>query len=190
MGGGKETLSPTGTHPVQQVSWNDAVMFCNWLSFREGLERCYTPTHRLTGKWKLTAGANGYRLPDDAEWEYACRAGTRTRFSCGQDSKFLEDYAVYRKEEFTRRCGSKLCNGWGIFDMHGNVWEWVNDSAKTLMPGAASVNGPTAADLRCLRGGSRGESAIRVQSDSRSRHRPNHRSSALGFRVVRSAVID
>lgn len=188
--GEREALSPTGMHPVQQVSWNDAVMFCNWLSFREGLERYYTPTNRLAGTWTRAAGANGYRLPDDAEWEYACRAGTTTRFACGHDIEFLEDYAVYRNEDFTRRCGSKLCNGWGIFDMHGNVWEWVNDSAETLMPVAASTGGPTPESLRCLRGGSRGQPASLVESGVRSRLLPHHRSSALGFRVVRSADIN
>jgi formylglycine-generating enzyme required for sulfatase activity len=142
-------MSPTGMHPVQQVNWNDASMFCNWLSSQEGLERCYKQIEK-TGKWQLIPDTDGYRLPNDAEWEYACRAGTRTRFACGNAAEFLEDYAVYAKEEFTKPGGSKLCNAWGIFDMHGNVWEWVNDCP------TVATDGPAAANRRYLRGGSRG----------------------------------
>lgn len=126
-------ISPSDQHPVQQVTWIEAVMYCNWLSRKEGLPVCYERTGKVwdipTGtfeEWALVPDASGYRLPAHAEWEHACRATSATDFSFGDDSRHLPRYCVFGSNR-TEVCGSKLPNDWGLFDMHGNVAEWCND---------------------------------------------------------------
>jgi formylglycine-generating enzyme required for sulfatase activity len=125
--------SPTADHPAQKVSWSDAVLFCNWLSLQEGRKPCYERTFAKEkmgsrGKedvvWRLVSGATGYRLLSETEWEYACRAGTETQYSMGSDKALLARYCQMAPAELTALCGDKLPNGWGLYDMHGNVWEW------------------------------------------------------------------
>jgi serine/threonine protein kinase/formylglycine-generating enzyme required for sulfatase activity len=150
--GPNEQISPTSEHPVQRVSWDEAVMFCNWLSMREGLIPCYErkeqPTRGLgetpeqPETWVFNTSANGYRLPTEAEWEYACGAGTTSKFSHGDDETLLQKYAVFR-ESRTEPCASKLPNPWGLFDMHGNVWEWCQDRYETY-PAAPLLHDPLA----------------------------------------------
>ena len=180
-------VSPSGAHPVQQVSWNDAVMFCNWLSDREGREACYVRKNHATedGGWTLVHAANGYHLPSDAQWEYACRAGSSTRFCCGESDEFLNQYAVFRREDHTEPCGSRMCNAWGLFDMHGNVWEWAGEYPLSIAKQAAQKDMRVNPSMKLLRGGSRGGTGAQLSSDWRDWHRPDYRSQALGFRVVR-----
>jgi len=125
--------------PVEQVSWFDAVEYCNRRSQREGLTPAYTISgsgDNRTVTWNQNA--NGYRLPTEAEWEYACRAGTITPFSTGNN--ITTDQANYngnypynnnakgQYREQTTPVGSFSANPWGLYDMHGNVWEWCWDS--------------------------------------------------------------
>src|SRR5712692_6829482 len=107
-GGGPE-------HPVEMVSWDDAVAFCKKLS--------ELPEEKKAGRV--------YRLPTEAEWEYACRAGTRTAYSFGDDASKLGEYCWYgvSAQSRTHAVGQKLPNGWGLHDMHGNVWEFTIDGA-------------------------------------------------------------
>ena len=177
-------VSPTGDHPAQQVSWYDAVMYCNWLSREEGK----TPAYRNTGKkekgnlndgkydqWELIEGSTGYRLPLDVEWEYACRAGTRTDWSSGSDEQFLADYCQMYPSKLGAVVGQKLPNAWGLQDLHGNVWEWCNDLNDDV--GVSRVG----------RGGSWRDGAASCRSASRSGYYPSYRSHDLGFRVALSS---
>ncbi|MCI0456952.1 MAG: bifunctional serine/threonine-protein kinase/formylglycine-generating enzyme family protein, partial [Gemmataceae bacterium] len=119
-------VSPTDDCPVQAVSWRDAVLFCNWLSRHEGRRPCYVRTGTTPERWGCQFDADGYRLPTEAEWEYANRAGSTTLFPIGNEPDLLTSYA---NMELLRALpsGSRLPNRWGLFDMMGNVWEFCWD---------------------------------------------------------------
>ena len=121
------------------VSWNDAASFCEWLSRKIG-KKC--------------------RLPTEAEWEYACCAGSTTRFCFGDDARDLRDYGWSKENAFRKShpVGQKMPQAWGIYDMHGNVWEWCSDwyDAKyySRMPAPDDPPGALSGSFRVLRGGS------------------------------------
>jgi formylglycine-generating enzyme required for sulfatase activity len=178
--GAEKLHSPTPDHPVQRVTWYDAALFCNWLSRKEGLTPCYVRTANASTSqygehdaWRLVADAAGYRLPTDEEWEYSCRAGTTTEFPSGNDEEMLRRYAVIQSSR-TAAGGSKLPNGWGLFDMHGNVWEWCTDGFQKL-----------AVPVRVVRGGSWNFTAEGRQFSFRDGLPPASRFNYLGFRVAR-----
>jgi formylglycine-generating enzyme required for sulfatase activity len=114
----------SSNHPVEQVSWEDAVEFCKKLSD--------LPQEKAAGRV--------YRLPTEAEWEYACRAGSKSAYSFGDERDSLDDYAWYGEngDGKTHPVGQKKPNGWGLYDMHGNVWEWCNDWYGDYPKGAVS----------------------------------------------------
>jgi sulfatase modifying factor 1 len=172
--------------PVSNVAWFDAVAFCNRLSEREGLVPCY----QVEGEqilWDRVAG--GYRLLTEAEWEYACRAGTSTRWSFGDDEGRLGDYAWFdgNSNRKPRSVGRKLPNAWGLYDMHGNVWEWCWDwfgpyTAERQIDPA----GPETGDWRSARGGAFDESPRYLRSAFRSGGQSSGRTRFVGFRCARS----
>jgi serine/threonine protein kinase/formylglycine-generating enzyme required for sulfatase activity len=190
------TVSPTENHPAQRISWDDIILFCNWLSRKERLDPCYVRTGATEGAsdgdrefdgWRRIPGATGYRLPTEAEWEYACRAGTTTVYACGTPVAVLSDYAVYQSDQ-AHECGSKLPNGWGLFDMHGNVREWCQDWDQAYGADGTVIDpiGAPTKDVRVriTRGGHWSGLPIPCQSSSRHRAFPSTRSNAIGFRVA------
>jgi len=150
---------------------------------------------RLIERLNVSPEGGSYRLPTEAEWEYACRAGTTTRWSCGEDSIELHDYAWYSENDaraelrYARPVGTKLANPWGVHDMHGNVWEWVQDWWH-LYWGAAQVDppGPPSGVYRVARGGTFFSTARLARSATRYLQTPDRRHSLIGARLCREAL--
>jgi len=127
MGKNPSKNQQSGRNPVERVRWTDAVAYCNARSKRDGLEPCYREVK--PGAWECDFQAGGYRLPTEAEWEYACRAGTDSDYCFGNDAQEMGKYAWYASNagNKTHPVGQKQPNAWGLFDMHGNVWERCQD---------------------------------------------------------------
>lgn len=183
----RETGFPqTDNHPVVNVTFRDAVAFCNWLGKQEGKR---------------------YRLPSEAEWEYACRAGTSFRFYHGDDPKELPKYAyvinvpgqdnfanvqdqvhfLKSGESLTAKVGSRLPNAWGLYDMLGNVWEWTNDwESDDYYSWSPSVDPPGPGDgtARVRRGGGWNSFPMYTRPAFRNLDPPFSRCANFGFRVV------
>jgi len=184
--------------PVECVTWFDAIEFCNKLSVKEGLTPVYTITGRtpatgypieaatVTATWEN----NGYRLPTEAQWEYACRAGSTTDWTFGNDQNQLTNYAWYyaNSNDKTHQVGKKTANAWGLYDMHGNVFEWCWDWFGWSYYGeSGNTNnpvGPSSGTHRVARGGDYRNSTVHTRSASRSYLYPVVCGS-IGFRVVR-----
>jgi formylglycine-generating enzyme required for sulfatase activity len=169
-------------HPVEEVSWMDALTFCRKLSERERLKPPGGPSGLLD--------VEGYRLPTEAEWEYACRAGNTTRFSFGDDPARLGEFAWYRENAAptTHRVGLKSPNGFGLYDMHGNVRELCWDNYDGMFYGhSPDVDplGPMQAPSRVNRGGCWDDFPDNMRA-ARRHPRPPTRGFSMGFRVARS----
>lgn len=139
--------------PVERTQWTDAVRFCNRCSELEGLTPCYN-----LDTWECDFAAAGYRLPTEAEWEYACRAGSAGKYGFGDDDSELPKYAWLKphSQGKTRPVGQKSANRWGLSDMHGNVWQWCNDWHEGTYYKESPKDdprGPTTGKMRVLRGG-------------------------------------
>jgi formylglycine-generating enzyme required for sulfatase activity len=142
----------------------------------------------------MVGAGEGYRLPTEAEWEYTCRAGTETRYSFGDDAAMLGEYAWY---DPAPRCQTepverKRPNDWGLYDLHGNVWEWCwdwyDEGYYRTSPGVDPL-GAEGADYRILRGGSWRDKAGCLRSAYRGRHAPEYRHPSMGFRVARGSSV-
>jgi formylglycine-generating enzyme required for sulfatase activity len=174
-------------YPVESVSWLNAVRFCNKLSELEGMK----PFYKIVGEtvsvpdWK----GSGYRLPTEAEWEYACRAGSTTRYSFGNDPAGLADHGWFagNSGRMTHPVGQKGANGFGLHDMHGNVWEWCwdgyHDSSYKESPADDPIGSPLTAH-RVVRGGSWSTYPRLCRSAFRFGGTSANRGSALGFRLA------
>ena len=183
----------TDDSPVSQVTWNDGVVFCNWLSEQEQRETCYR-SDAISG-WIFLRQANGYCLPTEAVWEYACRAGTTTQYSFGDDVTELKQHGWYNMSSggSARAVGLKLVNPWGLFDLHGNVREWCQDTydAKWYEKiGPDNLSDPLnsyASSTRVVRGGSWEHYQSYCRSASRNSTIASRRDANYGFRPVRGA---
>ena len=190
--------------PVNTSTWYDAAAYCNWLSEQEGIPKdqwCYDPDQQFSDGMHLPADylqRTGYRLPSEAEWEYACRAGAATSRFFGEAEDLLGQYAWYTKnslDRWTLPVGSLKPNDFGLFDMLGNVLEWCQDRALFYQfeeDGSAREDreddGPVQdQERRVLRGGSFYNLTARyVRSASRSFLQPDYRNGTFGFRVART----
>jgi formylglycine-generating enzyme required for sulfatase activity len=190
-----------GKRPVEQVSWYDALVFCNKLSIKEGL----TPAFSISGKtdpsewgtvptssndtWNavvIVSGSTGYRLPTEAQWEYACRAGTTTAYNTGDTINDNTGWYEDNSGSKTHQVGLKPANVWGLYDMHGNVWEWCWDRNENYSSGAQTdPMGASSGSSRVLRGGGWNGSEGNLRSAFRINFIPYYRVLSLGFRLVR-----
>jgi formylglycine-generating enzyme required for sulfatase activity len=175
--------------PVENVSWYDAIEYCNKRSEREGL----TPVYTIRGsednravRWNRSA--NGYRLPTEAEWEYACRARTTTAYNTGASINNNTGWYNANSAGSTQEVGQKAANAWGLYDMHGNVYEWCWDWYGSYASGAqADPVGAASGTNRVIRGGSWSDGGRYLRSAFRSFNTPSLRISDIGFRLVRNA---
>ncbi len=159
-------------HPAERVSWYAATQYCNMRSLREGLRPCYDAK---TGACDFMA--DGYRLPTEAEWEYACRAGTVTPWCNGSEPGKLGSTAWFKgnASKATHPVRQKSPNAWGLYDMHGNVAEWCNDVYREgygVTAEADDPHGPAAGDERVLRGGNFAGNEDSCRSSARSCRAP------------------
>lgn len=159
--------------PVENVSWIEAVTFCNKLSELMNLEQCYSINHS-TEKVNLNSKANGFRLPTEAEWQYACQAGTK-KIRYGE----LDDIAWIKNNSDNKPhiIGQKLPNEWGLFDILGNVWEWCSDIYDETVYGT----------YRVFRGGGWCDLERSVMATTRRRSHPfSFKIDDLGFRIAKN----
>ena len=169
----KNYVRKNANNPAVYISWNDCQAFIRKLNQMEG--------------------GNKYRLPTEAEWEYACRAGSAKRFSFGNSDGQLGGYTWYdgntdsAGEAYAHGVGTKKPNVWGLYDMHGNVWEWCRDWYGDYPSGSViDPEGPSSGVYRVYRGGSWGDEAGGCRSANRNRREPGNRFVILGFRLVRA----
>jgi sulfatase modifying factor 1 len=176
--------------PVETVSWLDAIKYCNALSEKENLK----PFYRIDGDRVSVPDwdGEGYRLPTEAEWEYACRAGTKTKYWFGDNAGELGRHAWFdgNSQGRTQRVRTSPENPFRLHDMHGNVWEWCWDwyGANYYNSPSSSIDptGPETGDGRVLRGGSWVQLAWFLRSAFRFRFTPAYRLNYVGFRLART----
>jgi formylglycine-generating enzyme required for sulfatase activity len=174
MGNNPSEFKGDPNRPVENVSWEDVQEYIRELNRRNGGEQ--------------------YRLPTEAEWEYACRAGTATAYHFGNKSEQLGQYGWYKENAggHTHPVGKRKPNGWGLHDMHGNVWEWVEDwyapsYAAESVRSRMDHSSPAERKDRVNRGGSWVFDADFCRSATRGHVTPGHRAYDLGFRLLRTA---
>jgi len=197
--------------PVVNVSWYDAVLYCNWLSEEEGLDKCYSDEDGDGLLDTMDINQNGYRLPAEEEWEYACRAGTTTEYYWGNEMDGEYCWYCDNSYDVVHPVGQKMPNSWELYDMSGNVSEWCDNLygyplcfysnyagfKADLLPGIeiffrnddlsySSLAGLIFGNERVSRGGSWSDSAWNCSSGCRGYSRPNTCNNSLGFRVVRN----
>ena len=181
-----------GRHPVNQRQWETVTG--NNPSHFKGEDRpvetvSWEDVQQYIQKLNELAGEARYRLPTEAEWEYACRAGSNGEYCFGDQEAILGKYAWYNNNsnQETHPVGLKRPNAWGLFDMHGNVWEWVQDWRGDYPSGSVTdPEGPSSGSVRVYRGGSWGINAWLCRSALRLFNAPDFRIDRLGFRLLRT----
>jgi formylglycine-generating enzyme required for sulfatase activity len=203
MGNNPACFDSGSTWPVEQVSWYNAALFCNALSKLANKDTVYTyGDSKMDSTVVIDYTKNGYRLPTESEYEYACRAGTATDYYWGRnyppdftsDTLALDSNAVWSNNSngTTRPVMTKKPNAWGLYDMSGDVWEWCNDwfgnygDSSQTNPTGATIGSFSGGNVRVLRGGSwsLNVDASTLCSAYRNGTNPNHAYSNIGFRVV------
>jgi formylglycine-generating enzyme required for sulfatase activity len=201
----RKSYAPTPDCPINDVAWYEAAAYCNWLSQQEGIPEdqwCYVPNARGEYAEGMRMRPNylslaGYRLPTEAEWEFACRAGAVTSRSYGEAEELLGRYAWYATNSQDRSMlppGSLEPNDLGLFDMHGNALEWCQDRFADYAPGKAGQPAEDGEDLsdikssvsRVMRGGAFIYQPVLVRSAGRYRYGPADHNSLVGFRPART----
>lgn len=180
MGTNPSHFQGDGSRPVENVSWNDAVDFCQKLTVQQ----------RTAGR-TLPDGYI-YRLPTEAEWEFACRAGTTTRYYTGDEDSDLAEAGWYggNSGNQTHPDGQKKPNAWGLYDMHGNVWDWCEDWYGPYTKAAVvDPTGPGTGYFHVVRGGGWWRNAAASRSASRDHHMASYHFSNVGFRVALAPVL-
>lgn len=176
--------------PVENVTWLDAIEFCNALSLREKLTPCY----ERNGDEVTNLEGSGYRLPTEAEWEFACRAGTESPWSFGNHDASFEQFAwVANNSGFhSRPVGQLTPNAFQLHDLHGNLWEWCQDGFDARFyesltdPIVSDPAGPPPANVRCMRGGVWDNTIRLCRSAHRGANQATSHNGSIGFRVVRT----
>jgi formylglycine-generating enzyme required for sulfatase activity len=161
------------SHPVETVTWKDAVCFCNKISILTGLNPCYS-IHTESEEITFDLTADGFRLPTEAEWEYACKAGTSgIRYGEIMSIAWFKD----NSDKTTHQVGQKEPNAWGLYDMLGNVWEWCSDIYDATVYGS----------YRIFRGGGWSDEERSIMATTRRRSHPlKFKIDDLGFRIARN----
>ena len=178
----------TSSFPVEMVTWYDAIEYCNRVSRKEGLQEyykidgvTYEDKHIVDATVTIVSG-DGFRLPTDVEWEYACRAGTETKFAFGDDLTTADANIASKWDPGPSarptHVKSYNSNNWGLYDCHGNVSEWTFDLGLGWKEG------------RIIRGGSYQRTTWWAESGTREDHRPNYAFFSVGFRVARHVSKD
>lgn len=192
--------SPQENGPIVMVNWFRAAQYCRWLSEQAGLsedQMCYPAVDKIVDGLELPAdylSRSGFRLPTEAEWEFSCRAGSTTSRSFGSCDELLANYAVFMQNagDHAWPCGHRKPNDFGLFDMHGNAWEWCGDRwtsywERPRKEDAADTSAINAASNRVLRGGGFDSAAKVIRSAFRDRfEKPQFASDEIGFRVART----
>jgi len=178
-------------NPVERTQWTDAVRFCNKCSELDGLTPCYN-----LDTWECNFEADGYRLPTEAEWECACRAGSQAKYCFGDSAGDLTRFAWFKENSggTSKTVGQKSPNRWGLYDMHGNVWQWCNDFyGETFYAESPHDNprGPASGKMRVLRGGAWDCDAEKCRAAYRFKEFPVYSDACFGadsygFRRVRN----
>lgn len=203
MGYNPSHFNPCGNCPVEQVNWHEALAYANGVSAAEGLAQCFDCTGSgtdvncsLKAKYTNPQECTGYRLPTEAEWEYAARAGKTTAFHTGEirytetcPNMSVAGWYGSNSDSKTHAVGGKAVNAWGLYDMHGNVWEWTWDWYQESLGSTAVIDpyGPSTGSHRVFRGGSWNYSAGNCRAAYRHHGTfPGNRGSNGGFRLARS----
>jgi formylglycine-generating enzyme required for sulfatase activity len=209
-----KTFSPEDDCPQIMMTWYEATQYCNWLSKEEGIpesEWCYPILNESKGGMEMPKNylhRTGYRLPTEAEWEFACRAGSATSRFYGHSDRILEQYAWYSKHPKTSKndtvakgdpkrtfgVGQLLPNGFGLFDVYGNVWEWCQSRRLTYRQDRTTIDKeddllPVSDTIaRVRRGGafSYGKDCMRSAHRGTNNAFPNQRRDNVGFRIART----